>query len=916
MINFLFEIFIRDFFFYQTISFYGLSNLQTSSSLPQQAQIRVLPLKPINNLILTESHDQSIITGGAQSDSETEQQTSKAKQSNEQQKRKRFTKSKVSNNQLNAMNTGGDTQSAANAIKDIFHQVPLLDKHYNSHASTSESEYSDNEVASAKNMNSYLNQNSVLQGNTFQIDKSNAKVRVAAINCLQTTFKVFDKRTILSYWDSFIPNDINYTTPSSLTASTLSNLTLVSILLHDYSPKVRVYATQTLIVFIDSIRNLFQIANEQHTGIQQSAAQSAFISQSYKMTIIIKNLLATLNFLIQQEEKRENYLNLIELLKCLNQLIKSIPFDKLKPGLLLKLIDFLLNYLFYSKRTFHNFAIKQASLVCITTLINLKNVEIDLILKNKLNMARFESKTGDEGSSLSGTITPQLEQLNLNTYMKQLNQNQPNKVTYFYSNSSNVLSGAHTPTISNNFNDSVAKSTNNCWLIDYVVKHALSNVEQQASQELRISCLNALISLCKNYFHLFYIDQLGQLETLFLKNLNHQLIQQQQQQEVLLTLKLLEELTRYLSTDKVRVNNQLDLNHCVKLWLRLIDDTYLIKRYLTDEKSYLICSQVCDCLAACGSDIYENLPAKLQLNLMINLLSLTKSSSNVIRAASIRALGVYITYPSLKEDFKFIYDLIDCIMVILQNDTNNLVKQKCTWSLSNLSEILIENKDKLASVFVENFNSLIFFRLLKITTEVCARESDKIKSYLVRTLGNLLSYVTDDFRNCINNDSSDDVAHLNRHVLTKQQVDDQITRSIECLIQCGSAKMLKVKWNLCHSFGIVLRNSHVLKQISWQTSIFKTLIGFLLENPNFKIKINSIIALMQLQKRDFGLNLFYYKLWTSLFRSFFCIHFENQSISDSSNEFEHKKTLIQQVSNATCAFCLIYSIIFFRCANF
>ena len=864
-------------FKFKTISFYGLSNLQQASSMAQkQVQIKVFPLKPTNNLILTEPFKT------AQSDSETELSNNKK---NEQQiRQKRFTKSKTVNN---PNSVGGDCNQASNQVKDVFYQIPLIDKHYNSQAiTTSESEFSDNEHVLAHTA-SYFKQNN---STAFQTDKLTAKIRLSAINSLQTAFKVFDKRTILSYWDSFIPNDINYTTtPSSLTASTLSNLTLISILLHDYSPKVRAYTTQTLTVFIDSIRNLFQIANEQHTGIQQSAAQSAFISQSYKMTIIIKNLLATLNFLIQQEEKRENFLNLIELLKCLNQLLKSIPFDKLKPGLLIKLIDFLLKYLFYSKKNHQNYSIKQASLACLTTLINLKNVEIDLILKNKLNMARFESTAsgdvgGDDSSSLSGTITPQLEQLNLNAYMKQLNQNQPNKVTYFYSNSSNVLSGSHTPTLATNFSE----NQNSCWLIDFAVKHALNATDQ----DLRIACLNTLLSLCKNYFHLFYIEQLGQLEVLFIKNLTQP--QPQFQQEILACLKLLEELTRYLSTDKVRANNQLDLSQCVKFWIHLIEDTFLIKRYLIEDKQYLICSQVCDCLAACGSDIYEHLPSNVQLNLRINLISLTKAPSNVIRAASVRALGVYITYPSLKEDFKFIYDLVDCIVKILENDSNNLVKQKCTWSLSNLSEVLIENKDKLASVFVENFNSFIFFRLLKLTTEVCARESDKIKSYLVRTLGNLLKYVSEGFINC---ESSNDefTNRSNRNALTRPQITDQITRSIDCLIQCGNAKMLKVKWNLCHSFGIVLRNSQVLSRPDWQTSIFETLIGFCLENPNYKIKINSIIALMQLQKRDFGLNLFYSKLWSCLFRSFFTIHFENQSNTDSSNEFEHKKTLIQQV---------------------
>ena len=158
----------------------------------------------------------------------------------------------------------------------------------------------------------------------------------------------------------------------------------------------------------------------------------------------------------------------------------------------------------------------------------------------------------------------------------------------------------------------------------------------------------------------------------------------------------------------------------------------------------------------------------------------------------------------------------------------------------------------------------------------------------------MLNYITDAFINCKNSES-DAIVNRNRFVLTKQQVDEQITRSIDCLIQCRNAKMLKVKWNLCHSFGIVLRNSHVLSKTSWQTSIFDTLIDFFMNNFNYKIKINSIIALMQLQKRDYGLCLYYSKLWSCLYKSFFKIHFDNRLNDDSTNEFEHKNTLINQV---------------------
>ena len=100
-------------FKFKTISFYGLSNLQQASSMAQkQVQIKVFPLKPTNNLILTEPFKT------AQSDSETELSNNKK---NEQQiRQKRFTKSKTVNN---PNSVGGDCNQASNQVKDVFYQI-------------------------------------------------------------------------------------------------------------------------------------------------------------------------------------------------------------------------------------------------------------------------------------------------------------------------------------------------------------------------------------------------------------------------------------------------------------------------------------------------------------------------------------------------------------------------------------------------------------------------------------------------------------------------------------------------------------------------------------------------------------------------------------------------------------------------
>ncbi len=141
-----------------------------------------------------------------------------------------------------------------------------------------------------------------------------------------------------------------------------------------------------------------------------------------------------------------------------------------------------------------------------------------------------------------------------------------------------------------------------------------------------------------------------------------------------------------------------------------------------------------------GASIFELLPFQKRIYCLTNLLHLTKSKSTLIRSSSVRALGVYVTFTSLKEDQTFLNDLSQSLQDLLTNDTNNLVRQKTAWSLSNLSEVLVENRDKLGKAFTDEFNLNVWLGLLDTASHACLRESDKLKSYLVRTLGNLIRY--------------------------------------------------------------------------------------------------------------------------------------------------------------------------------
>ena len=319
---------------------------------------------------------------------------------------------------------------------------------------------------------------------------------------------------------------------------------------------------------------------------------------------------------------------------------------------------------------------------------------------------------------------------------------------------------------------------------------------------------------------------------------------------------------------------------------------------LCDETRYMLSSAACDCLSSIGASIFELLPFQKRIYCLTNLLHLTKSQSSLIRSASARALGVYVTFTSLKEDQTFLNDLSQCLIALLTNDTNNLVRQKTAWSLSNLSEVLVENGDKLAKTFTDEFSLTIWQRLLDTASNLCARESDKLKSYLVRTLGNLINYIT-----------LIDIDFI-KSELQLEFVIRSITKAIEALCSCKHVKMLKVKWNLSHAIGVAMRQFNTwdlqLSNPRWLQMFYDTLLELFTLSNNFKVRINACIAMMNTNlSRNNTVRAhgnaneasIYFKMWLSLVDTFTKINNENISLLDATNEVQHKTTLIHQVSH-------------------
>lgn len=60
------------------------------------------------------------------------------------------------------------------------------------------------------------------------------------------------------------------------------------------------------------------------------------------------------------------------------------------------------------------------------------------------------------------------------------------------------------------------------------------------------------------------------------------------------------------------------------------------------------------------------------------------------KASSVRALGVFVLYPCLRDDVLFVADAANAMLTAMA-DPKIMVRMKAAWSLANLSDSLVTN---------------------------------------------------------------------------------------------------------------------------------------------------------------------------------------------------------------------------------
>uniref|UniRef100_A0A8D2LXI8 HEAT repeat-containing protein 6 n=1 Tax=Varanus komodoensis TaxID=61221 RepID=A0A8D2LXI8_VARKO len=206
------------------------------------------------------------------------------------------------------------------------------------------------------------------------------------------------------------------------------------------------------------------------------------------------------------------------------------------------------------------------------------------------------------------------------------------------------------------------------------------------------------------------------------------------------------------------------------------------------------------------------------------LLGLNHSENPLVKAAAVRALGVYVAFPCLRQDVMFLADTANAILNSLSDSSPN-VRAKAAWSLGNLTDTLIINMELMGQNFQDEFSDVLLLKMLRSTTEA-SKDKDKVKSNAVRALGNLLHF-------------------LQPTHLTSPQFRRPTEESIQALISTVlSEATMKVRWNACYALGNVFKNPALpLGEAPWTAQAFNALISVVKSCKNFKVRIKSAAAL-------------------------------------------------------------------------
>ncbi|XP_011895424.1 PREDICTED: HEAT repeat-containing protein 6 isoform X4 [Cercocebus atys] len=400
-------------------------------------------------------------------------------------------------------------------------------------------------------------------------------------------------------------------------------------------------------------------------------------------------------------------------------------------------------------------------------------------------------------------------------------------------------------------------SSEPCWLIRLCISIVVLPKEDSCSgsdagsaagsayepSPMRLEALQVLALLARGYFSMTqaYLMELGEVICKCMGEADPSI--------QLHGAKLLEELgtgliQQYKPDSTVAADQRVPVFLVVMFWTMMLNGP--LPRALQNSEHPTLQASACDALSSILPEAFSSLPNDRQILCITVLLGLNDSKNRLVKAATSRALGVYVLFPCLRQDVIFVADTANAILMSLEDKSLN-VRAKAAWSLGNLTDTLIVNMETPDPSFQEEFSGLLLLKMLRSAIEA-SKDKDKVKSNAVRALGNLLHFLQP--------------SHIEKPTFA-----EIIEESIQALISTVLTEAaMKVRWNACYAMGNVFTNPALpLGTAPWTSQAYSALTSVVTSCKNFKVRIRSAAALSVPGKREqYGSVEQYARIWNAL----------------------------------------------------
>ncbi|KAL5016169.1 hypothetical protein ScPMuIL_005758 [Solemya velum] len=796
----------------------------------------------------------------------------KNKESVKKSKKKRNKKTKDEVSDVAPVHPSGDSAEQGVEGGRVQIEAPVLQTTDESsyppwaRISSSESDYSDTEG-----------------GQGSRLRSSCIKVRQSALSCLHTLIKNADRKVIFGYWSSFIPDSQSPSSPQPQT--------LFTIIIKDPSPKCRMGALAALTALIDGTKPYLAVANDiEHFRM-------AFVPFSTILGSTIKELHRCLLLALVAE----NYpLTVTQVIKCLATLILNVPYHRMRPGLLSRVIKHVRHFINHKDPN-----VRVACLTCFGAIVGIQPpvMEVCHIIQsahppvgtryvsqsesgNAENTTEPDGKNLETSSSTSENMDSELSSSKAGTSRCDsgtLLSERSKMSVHSHNHSPGFMtpvlagpSGSRTPIFADPDLQAVVKETS--WLIKMCSKNIITQRTEDASLDLvgnsvnlepipvRLESLQVLSLLTKGYFPII------RNSVPLLQDLICQCLEDSDPVIKLHGAKLLDELTQAMLrdlTDTVAAPDKLDLQQVLTFWTYLL--SYPVPTILQLNDNNQVRASTCDCLANIGQQVFGELSVDRRILCVTLSLGLTSDPDKFVRASAVRVLGVLVLFPILREDISFMTDAANAVLTCLF-DTSINVRWKAAWSLANICDALVNIREEGGDEILSEFPDALLIKMFTACTRAC-QDSEKVRSNAVRAMGNILRYLPD---TCI---------EQNNFLIA-------IGDGIKALVKNIGTGLMKVRWNACYAVSNIFRNSRLPYQTStWTKDVLTTLCSVVKDCKNFKVRINAALALsIPSQRGIYGNTQGFLYVWNSLIGGLKALE-DNTDFSD----YRYRDSLSDQI---------------------